>query len=97
MIPAPEGMIPAPEGMIPAPFGAGHKKENLNFGLTAQFVLFSSQNGQNCMYTYTYTHTRMRIKRLVITPLKGCDTTLQGGKGAGKPKDDRATAKRNVA
>ena len=48
------------------------------------------------MYTYTYTHTRMRIKRLVITPLKGCDTTLQGGKGAGKPKDDRATTERKT-
>ena len=40
-------------------------------------------------------HTRVRIKRLVITPLRGVIPPLRGGKGAGKPKADRATTKRN--
>ena len=40
--------------------------------------------------------TRVRIKRLVITPRRGVIPPLRGGKGAGKPKDDRATAKKET-
>ena len=38
--------------------------------------------------------TRVRIKRLVITPLRGVIPPHRGGKGAGKPKADRATTKK---
>ena len=41
-------------------------------------------------------HTRVRIKRLVITPLRGVIPPLRGGKGAGKPKAERATTKRKT-
>ena len=69
------------------------KRKAHNFGqnAAAQNDLKHSQNGQDCTYTHTYTH----IKRNVPTP-KGLVPPRRGGKGAGKPKDDRATAKRNV-
>ena len=41
----------------------------------------------------------MRIKRLVITPLRGVIPPPFGGgnKGAGKPKADRATTKKKIS
>ena len=43
-------------------------------------------------------HTRVRIKRLVITPLRGVIPPPEGGgKGAGKPKADRATTKKKIS
>ena len=43
----------------------------------------------------TRTRIRTRIKRNVPTP-KGLVPPRRGGKGAGKPKDDRATAKKET-
>ena len=40
--------------------------------------------------------TRVRIKRNVIPDPTGSGTTPKGGKGAGKPKADRATTKRKT-
>ena len=80
------------------PSGPVKEKKTHNFGqnAAAQNDLKRSQNGLNCTYTHTY--TRVHVKRLVITPRRGVIPPLRGGKGAGKPKDDRATAKkkRNV-
>ena len=45
--------------------------------------------------TRTRTRTRVRIKRNVPTP-KGLVPPLRGGKGAGKPKAERATTKRKT-
>ena len=67
---------------------------NNNFGQnpTAQFVCKLVQTGQNCI-----SHACARIKRLVITPRRGVIPPRRGGKGAGKPKADRAIRKEKAA
>ena len=79
-----------PEG-LKRPEGAGRNK--MQFwpqNPTAQFVWKWVQTGQNCS-----SHACARIKRLVITPRRGVIPPPEGGgKGAGKPKADRATTKR---
>ena len=72
------------------------KEKSHNFGQNApaQNDLICSKNGQNCTHTHTHTHTytytRVRIKRNVAYT-----TPEGGGKGAGKPKADRAIRKEN--
>ena len=56
----------------------------------AQINLNFIQSGQNCN-----SHACARIKRLIITPRRGVIPPLRGGKGAGKPKADRAIRKEN--
>ena len=82
-------------GVIPVPYGVRSKKKKsrtiLAKNAPAQNDLIGIKTGQNCS-----SHACARIKRLVITPPRGVIPPLRGGKGAGKPKADRATANRNV-
>ena len=75
------------------------KEKSHNFGqnAAAQNDLKRSKNGQNCTHTLRtrYAHACTRIKRNVPTP-KGLVPPRRGGKGAGKPKAERATTKKET-
>ena len=98
--------LPTPGGWYPKghvtkfnPKGSGQRKEkSYNFGQNApaQNDLIGSKNGQNCTHTvHVHLHTRVCALNVSLShPIGVWYHPFGGGKGAGKPKADRAIRKR---